>query len=164
MTAVRGTPFRPTHHDLVTRAAKWLRNTRKLPVVLSEIGTDGTECPDVIGWTNWPGESWVIECKASRPDFLVDRKKTFRVDPQKGLGTYRVFATPPGLIRPSELPPRWGLIEVRPATVKVLRRPERHELPVWVHMREKRLLVSAIRRATEGWGVGVFGDLHPPRA
>lgn len=145
------------HAELVERAARWLRNTKKFTVVLSEIGTDGTESPDAIAWSNI-GESWLIECKASRADFLVDRKKLFRLYPEKGLGTYRVYATRPGLVKPSELPPKWGLIEVRKRTIKVVRKPERFELPVWVHMREKRLLMSAIRRATEGWGQQVFGD------
>lgn len=148
-----------THAELVARASRWLRNTKKFTVVLSEIGTDGTEFPDVIGWSNI-GESWLIECKASRSDFLADRKKSFRLRPSTGLGSYRVFATPPGMVRPEELPPRWGLIEIRPKTVKVVKHPARHELPVWIHMREKRLLMSAFRRATEGWGLAVFGDVQ----
>ncbi len=148
------------HHDLVLRVAHWARNTKKLGAVLTEIGTDGGEFPDVIAWSTY-GESWLIECKISRADFHRDKKKQFRRFPERGLGTYRVFATPPGLITVKELPPRWGLIEVRARTVKVRRRPERHELPPFLHMREKRLLVSAIRRATEGWGRQVFGGLTP---
>jgi hypothetical protein len=153
-----GKSWRPTHSELVARVLRWLKVTKKFPVVLGEIGTDGYECPDVIGWTSWPGESWVIECKISRSDFLADRKKPFRLHPEKAFGSFRVFATPPGLIKVDELPPKFGLIEVRQKSVKVLRKPQRHEMPVWVHMREKRLLMSAVRRATEGWGLHVFGD------
>lgn len=148
--------FRPTHKELVLRAIRWLKGTKGLPVALAEIGTDTLESPDAIGWTYKLGESWLIECKASRADFLADRKKVFRVNSCMGLGTYRLFAAPAGLIKPSELPPRWGLLEVRPKTIKILKKPERHELPVFIHMREKRLLISAIQRATEGWGKQVF--------
>jgi hypothetical protein len=148
-----------THADLVARATRWLRNTKKFHVVLSEIGTDGHESPDAIGWDQY-GQSWLIECKASRSDFLVDRKKLFRIYPDKGIGSFRVYAAPPGVIKPKDLPPKWGLVEVRAKTVKILRKPERFEVPVWVHMREKRLLMSAIRRLTEGFGLQVFGDFR----
>lgn len=103
------------------------------------------------------GRSWLIEVKTSRADFLADRKKVFRMDPLIGLGNFRVYAVPPGIVKTTDLPPGWGLIEIRPKTVKVLQEPKQWELTPPCHRREKRLLVSALRRATEGWGQRVFG-------
>lgn len=57
-------------------------------------------------------ESFLIETKISRQDFLADAKKPFRLDPSKGVGRYRYYACPEGLIKPEELPDRWGLIYV----------------------------------------------------
>lgn len=55
--------------------------------------------------------SFVIETKISRSDFLNDRKKKCRVD-GNGVGNYRYYACPLGLIKVDELPPKWGLIYV----------------------------------------------------
>lgn len=147
-----------THAELVARAAKWLRNSRKHRVVLEGIGTDTLECPDVIGW-DCAGRSSLVECKVSRADFLRDRGKPMRAHPELGMGMFRWFATPPGLIRVEELPPNWGLIEVLAKVVKVVHKGREFELSPAVHCREKRLLMSALNRATEGWGLQVFGVL-----
>lgn len=56
--------------------------------------------------------SYLIETKISRSDFLADAKKTFRKDPTQGIGDYRYYACPEGLIKPDELPEKWGLIYV----------------------------------------------------
>lgn len=121
-----------------------------------EIGTDGLECPDVIGWDHG-GSSWLIEVKVSRPDFLADRKKVFQGESTLALGNFRVYITPPGLVKPTEVPVGWGLAEVRPKTVRFLVEPTRFELVASTHRREKRLMVSAFKRATEGWGQKVLG-------
>lgn len=54
--------------------------------------------------------SYLIETKVSRSDFLADAKKPFRKDPSQGIGDYRYYACPEGLIKPDELPEKWGLI------------------------------------------------------
>lgn len=57
--------------------------------------------------------SYLIETKISRSDFLADFKKEHRVN--GGLiGNYRYYACPVGLIKPEELPEKWGLIYVDP--------------------------------------------------
>lgn len=48
----------------------------------------------------------------SRSDFLQDRRKPHRVSPQLGMGAFRYFMAPVGLIAVDELPEKWGLIEV----------------------------------------------------
>lgn len=55
--------------------------------------------------------SFLIETKISRSDFLADFKKEHRKN--GGLiGNYRYYACPTGLIKPEELPEKWGLIYV----------------------------------------------------
>lgn len=55
--------------------------------------------------------SFMIETKISRSDFLIDFKKPHRQE-GCGVGNYRYYACPNGLIKPEELPPKWGLIYV----------------------------------------------------
>lgn len=107
-----------THSDLVKRAAKWLRNTMKCGVVVTEEHSMGFEIPDAIGWKSY--ESILVECKVSRSDFLRDRKKLHRRDPDLGMGDRRYYMAPPGLIKREELPETWGLLEVHPKIVRVI--------------------------------------------
>lgn len=72
----------------------------------------GGESPDYIGF-NAKGESFLIEVKISRADFQADKKKLFRKFPKAGVGKYRYFACPDGLITPEELPEGWGLIYIK---------------------------------------------------
>ncbi|HHA2702408.1 TPA: hypothetical protein ACOEQH_000470 [Stenotrophomonas maltophilia] len=101
-----------THAELVLVAGRWLRGSAGCSVVLEELcaATGNGENPDAIGWRC--GQTMLVECKASRSDFLADRKKPFRADPSRGLGMYRYFMAPKGLLRADEMPERWGLLEV----------------------------------------------------
>ena len=74
------------------------------------------EQPDCLGFKS--GVSCLIECKTSRADFLVDSRKKFRVDPLLGLGDWRFFLTPSGLVTVDELPIGWGLLETDGKRVK----------------------------------------------
>lgn len=56
--------------------------------------------------------SILIEVKTSRSDFLVDAKKKPRQYPETGVGKWRYYLCPTGLIREDELPAQWGLIYV----------------------------------------------------
>jgi hypothetical protein len=76
--------------------------------VVTEIACVGEE-PDALGFKN--GLSTLIECKASRNDFLSDKKKTWRQLPGKALGYYRYYCVPKGMVAIEELPEGWGLIE-----------------------------------------------------
>lgn len=71
------------------------------------------ETPDAIGYrftgTMLDG-TVVVEVKTSRADFLADRKKPHRIS--GGMGDWRYFMAPQGLIKPEELPDKWGLLEV----------------------------------------------------
>jgi len=52
----------------------------------------------------------MVEAKASRADFLADRKKGFRSETELGMGNWRYYICPEGMIEPSELPDNWGLL------------------------------------------------------
>ena len=131
-----------------------------MPVVLEEIATEA-EQPDVIAW-DYRGRSIVVECKASRADYLADRAKHFRRDPTLGMGRERFFAAPAGLLEAAELPDGWGLVEVSERGCRTIRSAA--VFGASNDRAEKALLVSALGRAREGWGRGVFGEAAPADA
>lgn len=98
-----------THAELVEIAYRWLLGARGCSFALKEL-VCGIETADAIGFRD--GQSTLIECKTSRGDFLADGKKIFRKMPGLGMGSYRLFMCKDGLIMPSDLPDRWGLIWV----------------------------------------------------
>ena len=99
-----------THNDLVKFAARKLEQDH--PLVITEMASGAGEQPDAIGFQT-SRYTTLIECKASRSDFMADAKKFFRRNPERGMGSYRYYMTPPGLIAREELPCKWGLFEVR---------------------------------------------------
>ena len=109
-----------THDDLAILAVKWLKLPRSrggpgCQVAFSEArnGVKAGEIPDAIGYRAgvWDEGTTLVEVKVSRADFLADAKKPHRLDPALGIGRYRYYLAPEGLIKPEELPERWGLIE-----------------------------------------------------
>jgi hypothetical protein len=90
-----------THASLVDRAVEWLRTQYRCGIVLSEQACASGEVPDVIGWKG-KNRSVVVECKISRGDFLADRNKPWRVNPEIALGSERLYMAPAGVIRPGD--------------------------------------------------------------
>lgn len=116
-----------THDDLVARCGHWLRSSKhKCPMVFEEPYSVLNEIPDVIGFKVL-GQSYLIECKATRSDFLADKKKRFRKKPETGMGMYRYYACPKGLIEKKEVPSNWGLIYVYPNQIRIIKRPTRQK-------------------------------------
>jgi hypothetical protein len=76
------------------------------------------ENPDVFGVRHGLNRNgmgtFLLEAKTSRSDFLVDKNKPHRLNPAKGMGKYRYYICPTGLIKPEEVPEKWGLIYVSP--------------------------------------------------
>ena len=139
------------HRELVERAGVWLRRSMKCSAVLLEprYGTVG-EIPDAIGWSS--GRSILVECKASRSDFLADQNKPSR---RRGsgwsLGTERWYFAPAGMIDAEEVPPGWGLAVVRGQrgggrVFKVLRAPKVEREPYALAL-EIRLLSGYLAAA-----------------
>lgn len=100
-----------SHTLCVKMAAEYMR--KRADVVLPEFFCHNSELPDVIAFTS--RDSTVIECKVSRSDFLKDKCKPFRINANQGMGDFRFYCAPKGLIKPEELPRGWGLIEILPS-------------------------------------------------
>lgn len=142
-----------THAELVEVAARWLRR-KGCRIVLSEFTALCSEIPDVLAWRGTADASYLVEAKASRSDFLADRKKPFRVFPETGVGQYRFFICRPGVIRVDELPEKWGLLYAhgKTVTIEAGKDPAKY---VWedpflfstfAHHKERTFLLSALRR------------------
>lgn len=99
-----------THTECVAAAADYMK--KRADVVLPEFYTHNAELPDVIAFNR--DFSTMIECKVSRADFLRDKKKPFRMNPNQGMGDFRYYCCPKGLIKPEELPVYWGLLYIYP--------------------------------------------------
>lgn len=100
-----------THSDLVEIAYKWVLKNGSCGVAFKELKALTNECADVIGFGSG-GFSVLIEVKVSRSDFLADKKKSFRKNPEKGMGTERYYMCPQGLLKPEDMPVGWSLIYV----------------------------------------------------
>ena len=150
--SARESPF--SHADLVARAERWLKQ-QGCGITIRDpfrARTPHGEFPDAIGWRD--GLSILVECKVSRADFLADRRKPFRADPEKGMGDWRFYLAPPGIIHPVDLPTGWGLLWALPKTVRRI-----HGVPGntgWWRQKpfaackrsETVMLASALRRLT----------------
>ncbi len=148
-----------THADLVESAARWLR--KENCIVITEMSDGLGEKPDAIGWRiGWQvrGETTVIECKASRSYFLSDKRKSSRQG--LGMGDFRYYLAPEGLIAIHELPHMWGLLEYKNKRChpRIAMQPMEHQEKN-VHS-EMALLCTALRRIgglrKEGVSVKVY--------
>lgn len=158
-----------THDQLCDIAVRWLLRPLSgkgagCQVAFKEVAdTMGAERCDAWGasWA-WGGRSVLVEVKVSRADFLADAKKPHRIRPETGVGEYRYYMSPEGIIQPADLPPNWGLIWVnKRGHVKVI---AGHLLPLiasnyggipeaetWLfrdfnHARERNILAYMFRR------------------
>jgi hypothetical protein len=151
------------HDRLVRVGEKWLRRQNCGVVLRQDFRTfvETGEQPDVIGWRNTI--SILVECKASRADFLADKRKPFRADPSKGLGDWRFYLCAEGLISVRELPAGWGLLHERNGRVKAVAGVPDHigwagERPFASNkVRELQMLYSALRRVEIR---GHFDDIY----
>jgi hypothetical protein len=133
-----------THAQLVERAVRWLRGYR-CGVVLSEQACVSGEMPDAIGWKQ-ACHSVLVECKVTRADFLADRAKPFRLKTEKGVGSERFYLTPPALIKPEELPPGWGLLELRRGRIEIQHASAKNLRTATGFRYEMNLLLASLRR------------------
>lgn len=108
-----------THDGISAIAAKWLTRSHSgngagCHVSFTEVGgLFGGERADAWGYRwGWDGGSVLVETKVSRSDFLADSKKPHRNGEIKGMGFYRYYICPEGLITVDDLPEKWGLLWV----------------------------------------------------
>lgn len=153
------------HKQLTDLGARWLKRNG-FAVVATELTCLGSrEQPDVIGFRS--SCSAIIEVKVSRADFFADRKKPER--DSGGLGNYRFYLCPEGMVSPEELPNRWGLLYAEGRRVTPIVKPQGNlwpslsmpeELPVaaeWSayqhtpdYLAERQALFSIARRLSAG--------------
>ena len=140
-----------THIELVEHAARFLR--RQHVLVLTEmVGGCGEEA-DAIGW-NSSGMATLIECKATRNDFLADKTKWFRRSSRDGMAAFRYYLINEGVIDIKDLPENWGLITIKKHRFRTVLKAE---FQLYDTNSEIRKILSAIRRIgqTEPEGISV---------
>lgn len=154
--------MRLTHKKLCDLGGRWLKNNspKKCPVVFIELVTTESEIPDIIGFNG--GSSILIEAKTSRSDFKKDLKKPFRKDPSKGIGNYRLYICKEGLIKPEEIPDKWGLLYVgKYNKVTLVKSPFKGNIGrgEWFDVdleKERTIMYSALRRIFSGEKVNKY--------
>jgi hypothetical protein len=135
-----------THRELCFKAAKYLKNKgiqpfHKCHYVVCDFERIG-ECPDAYGFGSCSTQ--LIEVKVSRADFLSDKHKPWRREPERGLGRFRSYMCPSGVIKPSDIPVNWGLLWVdETGKIEVKVKPEFQESD---QGEEMRVLLSILRR------------------
>ena len=115
-----------SHTECINRVASWLRqqhqsySSLRCKIIFKEPHgyNISKEYPDVLG-TGMKNDI-NIECKVSRQDFIKDGKKRHN----HPFGNYKFYACPEGLIKPEEVPEKFGLIYVDRKTCKVIKKPE----------------------------------------
>lgn len=121
------------HRELCEIGAKWLKRPESQKGHACHISIIEAACygenPDVIGYRHGNPKTYdagtdkeyqsdyhvgttLIEVKTSRSDFLVDKKKPHRLNPATGMGKWRYYLCPEGVIKVEDLPPKWGLLYV----------------------------------------------------
>lgn len=123
-------PKPATHAELCTLALRWLKKPfsaggHGCQIAFSETRTSFLpgESPDAIGFRvsspGYGGGSVVVECKISRADFRKDLSKPHR-KVGAGMGRFRYYLCPDGLIGLDDLPPGWGLLHATARSVRVI--------------------------------------------
>jgi hypothetical protein len=132
------------HDELVNKAVQWLRRYH-CGIVLSEQICANGEAPDAIGWKG-KCHSVLVECKVSRADFLADRHKSCRAQPDAGVGCERYYLVLRGVATVEGLPQGWGLLEYHGREFKLLRRSAKTHRSAAGFMSEMNLLLASLRR------------------
>jgi len=109
-----------THKNLTEIAIRWLKrslsqNGPGCHIAISECRSGWSdEIPDAIGFraSGHNDGSIIVEVKVSRSDYLSDAKKPHRNGTVIGLGNWRYYLCPEGIIKPEEVPSSWGLLYV----------------------------------------------------
>lgn len=155
------------HYQLCVEGAKWLHRQKwnyercqkkschdsefchvckKYNYVAVELCTWNTENTDVWGLGNFC-DSAIIEVKVSHADFVADQKKWHRstVAENAGMqaGRLRWYLCPEGVIKPEELPEKWGLLYWDGKKIYHVVAPKPFENTGWADM---TILASLLRR------------------
>jgi len=155
------------HYQLCVEGAKWLHRQKwnyercqkkpchnsefchvckKYNYVAVELCTWDTENTDVWGLGNFC-DSAIIEVKVSHADFVADQKKwhrsTVAENAGRQAGRLRWYLCPEGVIKPEELPEKWGLLYWDGKKTYHVVAPKPFENTGWADM---TILASLLRR------------------
>ena len=108
------------HEKLCEKAVSWLKRNGFIVAAKNVWSVGSRERVDCIGYRQQC--SAMVEVKVSRSDFLADRKKPERQ--AGGVGTYRFYLAPAGLIAVTDLPEGWGLLEFSGRSVHMVYGPK----------------------------------------
>lgn len=163
----------PNEHDKLVEIGRNYMACKSHVVVTETTGY--TEEPDILAFgAILKGEiiieqrgkmeqrgTFLLECKASRADFISDKRKMFRRNPGYGMGEFRYFFIHRGLLKPEEIPEGWGLIETTGVRGKIIKASK-----YWDERAiraEFDTLISVIRRigvsAAEGLSIRVYNPV-----
>lgn len=152
-----------THDGLCKATAQFFLTTGGCDIVCRELHSELREIPDL--YCVYKNYSVVCEVKISRADFFKDRHKIFRKHPKLGLGTFRYYVCPEGMIKPEELPYHWGLIYgYDDGSIKLIRGKamgyQRFDNAYYFQVdpiNENKAMYSLLKRAAS-WGIGEHGS------
>lgn len=77
--------------------------------------------------------------------FLQDCKKHFRKTCANGVGEFRYYLCPEGLIKETEIPEKWGLLYQTKEEIIIIKKGEKQETNL---LAERNMLTSYIRNYT----------------
>lgn len=119
-------PRKLTHRELCEIGAKWLKKSNEWYLrsnyVAVELVTSCRESPDIFGFDAY--SSTLIEVKVSRSDFKADFKKPHRNGELEGLCETRYYLCPKDLIKPNDLPEKWGLLYYEKGKIEIIKKSE----------------------------------------
>ena len=113
------------HEKLCAKGVSWLKRNGFGVAAVNVWGAGSRERVDCIGFRQQC--SVVIEVKVSRSDFLADKRKPERL--HGGVGTYRFYLVPTGLLTVTDIPQGWGLIECTQRAVRLIHGPKGNYWP-----------------------------------
>lgn len=111
---------RLSHDEIAEIGAHKLKSMGYIATFSNMNSAVAGERPDALGIKSC-GETFLIEAKISRNDFLADLKKPWRQPGYNALGHYRAYLTPRGMLSPDEIPYGWQLWEIHGKTKPIVK-------------------------------------------
>lgn len=98
---------------------------------------------EIEAYNNRPAPQEGCRYRRTPYDALKDAKKSFRQQPEEGVGAFRYYCSPEGLITEVDLPDKWGLLWEKDGVITVVKDAERQQQNA---QGEITILASIMRR------------------
>jgi len=146
-----------THSELVERAARWLMNSRRCGIVVTEMCAPRVkDIPDALGWVS-PTGLIVVECKTSISDYYADSRK--EINRQRPFGIERWYLCEKEVLEPERIRDGWGLLWAYPTMLRKVKPAPTHHPDLEQAQREAAFLYQVAHRlwanitVDEHWGI-----------